>query len=182
MADETSQRSALASPWLTAVLVLAALVLGSLAALEAYDDRTPGAGDAVAASAAAPALGQTARTRLQDLASRTAERVLTYRHASFDEDVAATSERLAPELADDYAAAMARLRADTLRDRIDQRAAAVSAATVSADDSRAQVLVFVNEETTSGATGARRVQRNRLVVDLVRHDGAWTVAGVTALG
>jgi Mce-associated membrane protein len=182
MADEDPQRSALASPWLTAVLVLAALVLGSLAALEAYDDRPPVAGDAAAASAAPPALGESARTRLQDLASRSAERVLSYGHATFDEDVAATSRRLAPELADEYAAAMARLRADTLRDRIDQRAAAVSAATISADDSRARVLVFVNEETTSDATGARRVQRNRLVVDLVRRDGAWTVAGVTALG
>jgi Mce-associated membrane protein len=77
---------------------------------------------------------------------------------------------------------MARLRAPTLRDRVDQRAAAVSAATVSATDSRAQVLVFVNEETSSEATGARRVQRNRLVVDLVRQGGAWTVAGVSALG
>jgi Mce-associated membrane protein len=178
---QTSGRSALASPWLTAVLVLAALVLGSLVGLEVYDDRAPAEG-ATAAAVGEPALGRAARTRLQDLASRSSDRVLSYRHASFDDDVEATSRRLTPELADEYAAAMSRLRDDTLRDRIDQRATAVSAATVSATDARAQVLVFVNEETTSAATRARRVSRNRLVVDLVRQDGAWVVAGVTALG
>jgi Mce-associated membrane protein len=179
--QETPGRSALASFWLTAVLVLAALVLGSLVGFEVYDDRSSAEG-ATAAAVGEPALGQAARARLQDLASRSAERVLSYRHATFDEDVAATSQRLSPELADEYAAAMARLRDDTLRDRIDQQATAVSAATVSATDARAQVLVFVNEATTSAATQARRVRRNRLVVDLVRQDGAWVVAGVTALG
>jgi Mce-associated membrane protein len=182
MADTTPERSALASPWLTAVLVLAALVLGSLAGLEAYDQRTSSAVDEAATTTSSPALGDAARTRLQDLASRAAERVLSYEHTTFDADVAATARRLSPDFAGEYAAAMARLRAPTLRDRVDQRAAAVSAATVSATDSRAQVLVFVNEETTSAATRARRVSRNRLVVDLVRQDGAWVVAGVTALG
>ena len=180
MTDDTPQRSALASPWLTAVLLLAALVLGSLAALEAYDDRPRTA--AAPAAATVPALGGKARTRLQDLAARSAEDVLTYGHDTFDEDVRATARRLTPEFAADYTAAMDRVRADTLADRIDQRAAAVAAGVTSATDARAEVLVFVNQETTAGTTGARRVERNRLVVRLVRQDGAWTVAGVTALG
>lgn len=176
MTDETPPRSALASPWLTAVLLLAALVLGSLAALEAYDDRSR------TSAAPAPALGEKARTRLQDLAARSAEDVLTYGHDTFDEDVEATARRLTPEFAVDYAAGMQRVRADTLADRIDQQAAAVAAGVASATDARADVLVFVNQETTSGTTGARRVERNRLVVRLVRQGGAWSVAGVTALG
>lgn len=178
MGEENTERSALASPWLTAALVLAALVLGFLVALEVSEDRTP----PTERSTSAPAVGEVARTRLQDIASRSAERVLSYGHATFDEDLEAGSRRLTAEFAAEYSTAMARLRDDTVRDRIDQQATAVAAATVSATDARAQVLVFVNEETASEVTGARRVQRNRLVVDLVREDGAWTVAGVTALG
>jgi Mce-associated membrane protein len=180
MSDETSQRSALASPWLTAVLLLAALVLGSLAGLEAYDDRSRST--VAPAAARVPALGEVARTRLQDRAARSAEDVLTYRHDTFDEDVESTSRRLTPEFATEYAAAMERVRADTMTDEIDQRATAVAAGVVSASDARAEVLVFVNQETTAGTTGARRVERNRLVVQLERHGGAWTVAGVTSLG
>ena len=180
MPDETPQRSALASPWLTAVLLLAVLVLGSLAALEVYDDRSRST--AAPAAATVPALGEVARTRLQDLAARSAEDVLSYRHDTFDEDVESTSRRLTPEFAAEYAAGMERVRADTLADQIDQRSTAVATGVVSASDARAEVLVFVNQETTAAATGARRVERNRLVVRLERHGGAWTVAGVTSLG
>jgi Mce-associated membrane protein len=178
MGEDNAERSALASPWLTAALGLAALVLGSLVALEVSDDRTPPAEPSTAAST----VGKVARARLQDIASRSAERVLSYGHATFDDDLEAASRRLSAEFAAEYSTAMARLRDDTVRDRIDQRATAVAAATVSATDARAQVLVFVNEETTSDVTGARRVQRNRLVVDLEREGAVWTVAGVTALG
>ena len=134
-------------------------------------------------AATAPALTEAgARTRLLALAAGAGEQVLTYHHDSFDGDVAATRRGMTPAFAEEYAAAMQRVRADTVRDRIDQETTAVSSAVVSATDSRAEVLVFANQETTSGATGARRVQRNRLVVTLVRQDGRWTVAGVSALG
>jgi Mce-associated membrane protein len=77
---------------------------------------------------------------------------------------------------------MERVRRVTLREEIDQEAVAVSSGIVSATDERAEVLVFVNRETTSGRTGARRSLRDRVVVRLVEEQGVWTVAGVTALG
>lgn len=172
-------RSAVGSPWLTAVLALTALVLAVLVALQVHDDRA--APDA--RGAGAPALTDAgARERLLAVADRAGERVLTYHHDSFDQDVEVTRQGLTPEFADEYAAAMQRLRADTVRDEIDQETTAVSSAVVSASDSRAEVLVFANQQTTSATTGARRVQRTRLVVRLVRDGGRWTVAAVTALG
>lgn len=177
--DDAVERSALASPWLTAVLAITAAVLAALVILQVPDARE----SSDPRSATAPALTDAgARARLLDVAARAGERVLTYHHDSFDGDVAATREGMTPAFADQYTAAMQRVRADTVRDRIDQETTAVSSAVVSATDSRAEVLVFANQATTSGATGARRVQRNRLVVTLVRQDGRWTVAGVSALG
>jgi Mce-associated membrane protein len=177
--DDTPERSALASPWLTAALVLAATVLGVLVALEVYDATEPADPQAVVPARRTDAVE---RDRLLRVAARAGERVLTYSHDSFDRDVEATRQGLTPEFAEEYAAAMARVRADALGDEVDQEATAVSSGLVSSTDTRAEVLVFVNQQTTAATTGARSVQRNRLVVNLVRQDGAWAVAGVTALG
>ncbi len=182
MPDETPQtaeRSALASPWLSAVLALTAAVLALLVALQAHDDREP-LGLRTATTTVLTEAG--ARARLLEVASTAGERVLTYHHDSFDSDVQATRQDLTPAFAEEYAAAMQRVRDATVRDRIDQETTAVSSAVVSATDARAEVLVFANEETTSAATGARRARRDRLVVTLVRDGGRWTVAGVTSLG
>lgn len=176
---DSSERSALASPWLTAALVLAATVLAVLVGLQAYDAREPA--DRVA-TVPGRLTGADERDRLLEVASLGGERVLTYHHDSFDRDVAAAREGLTPEFADEYAAAMAQVRTNALDAEVDQEATAVSAGVVSATDVRAEVLVFVNQETRADSTGARQVRRNRLVVTLVGEDGAWSVAGVTALG
>lgn len=177
--DDAAERSALASPWLTAALALAATVLGVLVALEVYDATEPADPQAAVPERLTDAVE---RDRLQRVAARAGERVLTYSHDSFDRDVEATRQGLTPEFAEEYTAAMGRVRADALGDEVDQEATAVSSGVVSATDTRAEVLVFVNQETTAATTGARSVQRNRLVVSLVRQEGAWAVAGVTALG
>jgi Mce-associated membrane protein len=174
-----AERSALASPWLTAVLVLAAVVLAALVVLQVEAAER---GADPAARAPAPVVERAERERVLSVAARTAEAVLTYHHGSFDQDVERASATLEPDFAAEHVAAMERVRRVTVRDEIDQEALAVSSGLVSATDGRAEVLVFVNQETTSGRTGARRFQRDRVVVSLVREQGAWTVAGVTSLG
>ncbi|KRF36127.1 hypothetical protein [Nocardioides sp. Soil805] len=178
-APRTSETSALASPWLTALLGVTATVLAVLVALQVHDDRQT-APTRVATGAALTDAG--ARDRLLDVAATAGTRVLSYHHDTFDADVTATQRSLTADFADEYAAAMQQVRADTVRDEIDQETTAVSSAVVSATDARAEVLVFANQQTTAGASGARRVRRTRLVVRLVREEGRWTVAGVTALG
>ena len=77
---------------------------------------------------------------------------------------------------------MEQVRANTAKNKISQEATAVSSAIISATADEAQVLVFVNQETSSAKTKANQLVRNRLVVDLVRVDGDWAIAGVNALG
>lgn len=77
---------------------------------------------------------------------------------------------------------MEQVRANTAKNKISQEATAVSSAIISATQDEAQVLVFVNQETSSERTKAEQVVGNRLVVDLVREDGAWAIVGVDALG
>jgi Mce-associated membrane protein len=175
----TNETSALASPWLTVLLGVTATVLAVLVALQVHDVGEPTRSRAATGSALADA---GTRDRLLDVAATAGTRVLTYHHDTFDADVAANRRFLTPAFADEYAPAMEQVRADAVRDEIDQETTAVSSAVVSATDSRAEVLVFANQQTTAGASGARRVRRTRLVVRLVRDEGRWTVAGVTALG
>ncbi|WP_107774266.1 hypothetical protein [Nocardioides sediminis] len=177
--EAASERSALASPWLTAVLVLAAVVLTALVVLQ-VEEAERGADQT--APATAPLAERAERERVLSVASRTAAAVLTYHHDSFDQDVARASATLEPDFAAEHVEAMERVRRVTVREEIDQEASAVASGVVSASDGRAEVLVFVNQETTSGRTGARRFQRDRVVVSLVGEQGAWTVAGVTSLG
>ena len=174
-----AERSALASPWLTAVLVLAAVVLAALVVLQ-VEEVERGADQPIPAPA--PLAERAERERVLSVAARTAEAVLTYHHDSFDQDVQRASATLEPDFAAEHVAAMERVRRVTVREEIDQEAVAVSSGLVSATGERAEVLVFVNQETTSGRTGARRFQRDRVVVSLVGEQGAWTVAGVTSLG
>ena len=77
---------------------------------------------------------------------------------------------------------MDQVRANTEKNKISQEATAVSSAIISATAEKAQVLVFINQETSSARTKANQLVRNRLVVDLVREDGDWAIAGVNALG
>jgi len=78
---------------------------------------------------------------------------------------------------------MEQVRANTAKNKISQEATAVSSAIISATPDEAQVLVFLNQETSSAKSKANRLVRNRLVVDLVRtDDGRWAIAEVNALG
>lgn len=169
----------LGSTWLAALLTAAVVGLAVFAGFKTYDVLTP-------APDAAPESSQIteedARSTLLVAAAELSQRVLTYRHDSFEEDVRAASARLTPEFADEYAEAMKQVRPNTAKNRISQEATAVSSAIISATEDQAQVLVFINQTTSSARTKAEQVVRNRLVVDLVRVDGDWTIAGVDALG
>lgn len=122
------------------------------------------------------------RTALLVAAADLSQRVLTYHHDTFDQDIEVATARLTPEFREEYDSAMAAVRANTERNRISQEATAVSTAIISATRDEAKVLVFVNQETSSARTKANQMVRNRLVVDLERVDGDWAIAGVNALG
>ncbi|MCW2832335.1 MAG: hypothetical protein JWN68_288 [Nocardioides sp.] len=169
----------LGSAWLAALLTAVVVGLAVFVGFKAYDVLSPAP---VAAPEATQITDEDARSTLLVAAAELSQRVLTYHHDSFEEDIRVASAQLAPEFEEEYAQAMKRVRANTARNRISQEATAVASAIISATQDEAQVLVFVNQTTTSARTEAEQVVRNRLVVDLVRVDGDWTIAGVDALG
>ncbi len=169
----------LGSPWLAALLTAIVVGVAVFTAFTVYDELNPPQG-------AAPETGQItdedARTGVLVAAADLSQRVLTYHHDTFDQDLEVAAARLTPAFREEYDSAMEQVRANTEKNKISQEATAVASAIISATAEKAQVLVFVNQETSSARTKANQLVRNRLVVDLVREDGDWAIAGVNALG
>lgn len=169
----------LGSAWLAALLTAVVVGLAVFTGFKVYDELNPPQG-------ASPETGQVtdddARTGLLVAAADLSQRVLTYHHDSFDQDLEVAAARLTPAFREEYDSAMEQVRANTEKNKISQEATAVSSAIIEALTDEAQVLVFINQETSSAKTKANQLVRNRLVVDLVRVDGDWAIAGVNALG
>lgn len=167
------------SAWLAALLTAVVVGLAVFTGFTVYDELNPPQG-------AAPESGQItdedARTGVLVAAADLSQRVLTYHHDTFDQDLEVAAARLTPTFREEYDSAMEQVRANTEKNKISQEATAVSSAIISATPEKAQVLVFINQETSSAKTKASQLVRNRLVVDLVREDGDWAIAGVNALG
>ena len=172
------------SAWLAALLTAVVVGLAVFTGFTVYDELNPPQG-------AAPESGQItdedARTGVLVAAADLSQRVLTYHHDTFDQDLEVAAARLTPAFREEYDSAMEQVRANTAKNKISQEATAVSSAIISATAEKAQVLVFINQETSSAKTKANQLVRNRLLVDLVRedgqdNDGQWAIAGVNALG
>lgn len=178
---EASDRSGglLGSPWLAALLTAVVVGLAVLTGFKAYDELNPPQG---VAAESGQVTDEEARTAVLVAAADLSQRVLTYHHDSFDEDIEVAQERLTPGFREEYDSAMEQVRANTAKNKISQEATAVSSAIISVTPEEATVLVFINQETASARTKANQLVRNRLVVDLVRSDGDWAIAGVNALG
>jgi Mce-associated membrane protein len=177
--EAPDRRGLLGSAWLAALLTAVVVGLAVFTGFTVYDELNPPQG-------AAPESGQItdedARTGVLVAAADLSQRVLTYHHDTFDQDLEVAAARLTPAFREEYDSAMEQVRANTEKNKISQEATAVSSAIISATPEKAQVLVFINQETSSAKTKASQLVRNRLVVDLVREDGDWAIAGVNALG
>ncbi len=174
-----TSRGVLGSQWLAALLTAVVVGLAVLVGFQAYDALAPA--EAVPADSGRT-LDEDERADLLTQAADLSQRVLTYHYDRFDRDLDAASGRLTPKFRREYADAMEKVRANTVKNKVSQKATAVSAAIISASRDEARVLVFINQETSSARTKADQLVRNRLVVELVRTDGNWTIAGLNALG
>lgn len=179
-----SPAGVLGSTWLAALLTGVVVGLAVFTGVELYDALDP---EREQAPESGQLLAEEARKGLLVAAADLSRLVLTYHHDSFDQDLEVAAARLTPGFREEYDSAMEQVRANTERHRISQEATVVSSAIISATADEGQVLVFVNQETSSARTKADRLVRSRLVVDLVRLDGRpldgqWAIADVTALG
>jgi Mce-associated membrane protein len=110
------------------------------------------------------------------------QRALSYDYRSLANDMEVAEARMAPSFRKEYKATMATVRANTLKNKIVLQADAVSSSIITATEHKATLLVFVNQTTTAQATKASQLDRNSLVVTLVRGEGDWMLSELTALG
>lgn len=176
--SETGSDRGPLAPRLVAVLLVA--VAAALAVLLGL--RVDAARDADDAGAGAAGVAGEARTALVVAAADLSQRVLTYHHDSWDQDREVATARLSADFREEYDAAMDQIAANTERNRISQEATAVASAVISATATEAEVLVFVNQQSSAARTTASQLVRNRLVVSLVRQDGDWAISNIHALG
>lgn len=122
-------------------------------------------------------------------AERAAAAVLAFSHDSLDADLAKAQRFLSPTSYDENPAfrdvytetfnSDARPRAVETKATV--TANVLASAVVNATDERAQILVYVDQTTTSTVNGGRpQVALNRTTFDMVNEDGSWLVAGITS--
>ena len=116
--------------------------------------------------------GRVARAAVADKV----EVLLSYRHESFDDDVAAAQKLLTPSFREDYAPTIEEIRKQALSQQRNQQAEVLAVGLVDADEDRVRTLVFVNTISAreSGNT-TPTVMQNRVTVDLVREGDEWLV-------
>jgi Mce-associated membrane protein len=149
---------------LALVLVVAAAWLG----LQTWDYR------AVQRSDQAQIAGDAASAT----ASRAAEAILSYHYKTLDADYLAASKFLTPSFTAQYKSTFdSVVRPNATKQKADVSADVRATAVISASESSAKILVFVDMTTTrkGSASPVSQVFANRAEFDLVNRDGSWLV-------
>jgi Mce-associated membrane protein len=115
-------------------------------------------------------------------AERAASTILSYGYQSLDADESAAERYLTPSYKKKYATSFDKLvrpHAAKLRAKVD---AEVKASAVShADPDRVNVLVYVDQTTTSTANGGEPQRAlNRVIMSMKRDGGSWKVDNITS--
>lgn len=110
------------------------------------------------------------------------QRALSYDYRTLANDMEVAEARMTPSFRKEYKATMATVRANTLKNKIVLQADVVSSSIITATEHKARLLVFINQTTSAKATEAQQLDRNSLIVTLVRGEGDWMLSKLTALG
>jgi Mce-associated membrane protein len=135
---------------------------------------TSESGDAVVASAAV-------KDEVLAVAEEAATRVYGYSWRTLTEDKAAARALLTGDMLRQYDRTMAGVATSSRQDRTVVRAEVSGAALVTATESEARVLVFVDQRTDAKALDEPTLDLDRVLVSLVRTRGAWKVSELDAL-
>lgn len=168
----------LASRRVTAILavlaVLAAAGLG-MAWVQAEDSSAISAPDGTL-------VGDEPRSEAIVTAADLTQRALSYDYRTLKNDMEVAEARMTPSFRKEYRATMDAVRANTVKNKIVLQADTVSSSIIAATEHKARMLVFVNQVTTAQATKAQQLDRNSLIITLVRGKGDWMLSDLTALG
>ena len=162
--------------WVLAVLaglLVAALALDGFVAWREVSQRN-------AEEASARAL-HSALIQSPSVAEQAAVPLLSYRYDTIDKDLAEAQRYLTDEFRPGYTASIDRLvRREATRARATVEAEVLNSGVVEAGGQRAEVLLFVNQTTTSPTRSEPTTALNRVVFSMVRRDGTWKVADIRA--
>ena len=103
------------------------------------------------------------------------EALLSYDHASFDEDVSSAQEALTGSFREEYAPVVDEIRRKAVQQQRSQQSTVVSVSVVSSDPDRVETLLFVNTTSTTEGSRRDRIMQNRMSVTMVRTDDGWLV-------
>lgn len=164
--------------WGLAVLVLAAATV--LLWLTQAAER-PVTGVTTAESDQAVVVSAAAKGEVLDIAAEAATRVYSYAWETLADDKAAARELLTGDMLDQYDRTMAGVATSSRRDRTVVSAEVAGTALVTATESYARVLVFVNQSTAADDLDEPTLDLDRVLVTLVRTGSTWKVSELDAL-
>lgn len=118
----------------------------------------------------------TYQAAVRTAASVTAQ-ALSYGHEDLDAQVAAASAGMTDEFAVEYREATEQTRARFTRDRATQEVRVAGSAVVTASDTRATALLFLDQYLAEAGSGTT-VTGFRALVSVTRQDGRWLVSDI----
>lgn len=120
------------------------------------------------------------RNAAMSAASDAAGKALSYSYKTFDDDRAQARALMGPTLAKQYDEAMDQVKEQTATAKLTLKATVLAAGLLSAEEHRAKVLLFVNTVTSREGASKQQLDQNRVVMELTRKDGDWTVSKMDA--
>ena len=159
--------TALRRPRVLVIAVVAALLLAALA-VTGLQLREHASAESAAASA-------------KEAARRYATDLSTYDYQRLDQNFAAVTANAHGQFAQQYEQVSASLTELIRQNQAISRGTVLTAATVEADQNRAVIALFVDQEITNKNTPEPRIDRNRMQMTLVHEDDRWQIEGIALL-
>ncbi|MDV6274940.1 hypothetical protein R3Q06_15680 [Rhodococcus erythropolis] len=149
------------------VMALAALILVGVGGTAIWSHHSSGA-------------AETARVEVIGVAPTLVEKLLSYNSDTVDEDLARAAEGASGSFQDSFTEFGSKTVAPQSREQgISTKARVVDVGVLSAGADRAEVLMFVDQITTSTAQPAPASTSSRVEVTLDRVEGTWLVSAMT---
>jgi Mce-associated membrane protein len=114
-------------------------------------------------------------------AATAAQAIFYYDYRNFDTSVSNGRSFVTGEFAKEYGETTSALKANAVKEQAVVRATVSATGVVSARPDRVELLLYLNQYRHNANITGEKVDQNRVVLSMVRHDGDWKVAGATAL-
>jgi Mce-associated membrane protein len=119
---------------------------------------------------------ESARNEALATARAYAVTVTSYDYRDMEGSIADALDGATGEFKDQYAGASDALKALMTETKATATGEVLDAAVVTADDDSATVLLFVDQKVTNAGTKKTKVDRNRLLLTMEKHDDRWLVS------